>query len=142
MINGKVIERREKKRKIKRFLQLHKRKFLSKEIYGRICYVGPQRPRIYGLPKVHKPNIPLRPILSMYGSIQCEEAKKWLVEILDPVLKFYSSCCVPDFFQFASMICQLSSCAKTEFLSYFEIPSSFTNITLDETISICADYLY
>ena len=39
-----------------------------------------QRPRMYGLPKTHKENIPLRPVLSMIGSSQHELAK-WLAEI-------------------------------------------------------------
>jgi len=64
---------------------------------------GSQRPRMYGLPKAHKENIPLTPILSMIGSSQHELAK-WLAEILVPVLKLYSSNCVKDAFTFANCI--------------------------------------
>ena len=46
----------------KQFLQLHKRKFLSKEIYEKIHPVDSQWSWMYGLPKVHKTNTPLRPI--------------------------------------------------------------------------------
>ena len=56
------------------------------------------------------------------------------------VLQFYSSCCVMDSFRFASMI-QLPCCVKTGFLVSFGLSSLFTKITLNETISICADYL-
>ena len=45
------------------FLQVHKYKFLTKEIYERIRPVGSLKPRMYGLPKIHKPNVPLRLIL-------------------------------------------------------------------------------
>ena len=49
---------------VKRLLQLLKRGELSKEVNDRIKPVAAQRPRMYGLPKIHKENIPLRPILS------------------------------------------------------------------------------
>ena len=45
------------------FLQLHKCKLLTKEIYERIRLVGSQQPRMYRLPKIHKLNVPLRPVL-------------------------------------------------------------------------------
>ena len=60
---------------VKRLLQLLKRGELSKEVYDRIKPVGAQRPRMYDLPKIHKENIPLRPILSMVRSAQHELAK-------------------------------------------------------------------
>jgi len=53
---------------IKRLLQLHKCGQLSKEQYNRIKPVGAQHPRMYGLAKINKENVPLRPILSMIGS--------------------------------------------------------------------------
>ena len=46
----------------KRFLEFHKSKLISKEIYEFIRPVGPQRPQMYGLPKIHKIGIPLRPM--------------------------------------------------------------------------------
>ena len=96
---------------------------------------------MYGLPKIHQPNVPLRPILSMCCSVKHELAK-WLLELLDPVQKFHSACCINDSFLFTSVIRQLPRCMDTEFLISFDISSLFTNIPLDETISVCADYLY
>lgn len=77
----------------------------------------------------------------MVGSTQYELAR-WLVEILDPFLKFYSDHCIPDSFQFASYIRKLHRSADTEYLVSIDISSLFTNVALDETIGICADYLY
>ena len=60
----------------KRFLQLYKNYFpFSNEIYEKIRAVSSQRPRMYGLPKIHKPNGTLIPILTMCSSVQHEEAK-------------------------------------------------------------------
>ena len=103
--------------------------------------MGSQWRRIYGLPKIHTLNVPLRQIISMCGSVQNELAK-WLVKLLVSVLQFYSGCCISGSFLFASMICQLPRCVVTEFLVSLDISSLFHNIPLDKIIGICADYLY
>ena len=83
----------------------------------------------------------------------CHSAKhslaKWLVEVLNPVLEFYSGCCVKDSFIFFSIIRRLHVCIGSQFLVSFDgvlvsfdVVSLFTNIPLDETMSICADFLY
>ena len=122
----------------KRFLELFRRKFISREVYEFIRSVGSQRLRMYGLPKIPKTGIPLRPILSMCHSVQHSLAK-WLAEVLNPVLEFYSGCCVNDSFTFSSIIRRLPVCNESQFLVSFDV-SLFTNIPLDETISICADF--
>ena len=43
--------------------------------------MGGQLPRLYGLAKVHKKNIPLRPVLSMPGSLYhkiTQKVTEWL----------------------------------------------------------------
>ena len=67
---------------------------------------------------------------------------KWLVKCLNPVLDSYSGFCVKDSFTFSSIIHRLSVCNDSQFLISFDIVSLSTNIPLDETISICADFLY
>ena len=94
-----------------------------------------------GLPKTHKTDIPLRPVLSMVGSSQHELAK-FLLVTLQPVLELYSSFCIQDSFSFAELIRQFDSTSDQSFLRSFDICSLFTNVPLDETIRICADTLY
>ena len=53
----------------KRLLDLVHQNILARDVYDRVRPTGSQRPRMYGLPKTHKENIPLRPILSMIGII-------------------------------------------------------------------------
>ena len=122
----------------KRFLELFRRKFISKEVYEFIRPVGSQRPRMCGLPKIHKTGIHLRPILSMCFSVQYSLAK-WLVECLNPVLDFYSVFCVKDSFTFSFIIRHLPVCNDSQFLVSFDIVPLFTNVSLDETLSLCAD---
>ena len=74
---------------------------LLRPVYDRIRPVGTTRPRMYGVPKVHKTGEPLRPILSMIKSPQHERAK-WLAEVLSPVVKLYSQHTVVDTFQFCA----------------------------------------
>ena len=71
---------------LKRLLELFKEDSIPKSLYQNIRPTGSQRPRMYGLPKAHKTNVPLRPILSMTGSSH-HELSKWLTSLLQPVLK-------------------------------------------------------
>ena len=115
---------------------------ISREIYDRIRPSGSVRPRIYGLPKVHKPEpIPLRPILSMTGSAQHEMAR-WLAEVLQPVLPRYSSNCVKDSFSFCEDLKEYGPVDHDTFLCSFDVVSLFTNVPIEETIQICLDTLY
>ena len=109
--------------------------------YESLRPTGSQRPRIYGLPKVHKPSVPLRPILPIIGSAQHELAK-WLFVLLQPVLDRYSSRCIKNFFTFVETIQKLATKSDETFMLSFDIASLFTNIPLAEAIQICADYLY
>ena len=47
----------------KRFLELFEKKMISGEVYELIRPIGSKIPRMYGLPKIHRSDIPLRPIL-------------------------------------------------------------------------------
>ena len=42
---------------------------LSEEVYRRLYPTGAGSPKFYGLPKIHKPGIPLRPIISSIGTV-------------------------------------------------------------------------
>ena len=50
---------------------------LSPDVSDSIRPVGSIRPRLYGLPKIHKDGVLLRPILSMVGSAQ-QKVASWL----------------------------------------------------------------
>ena len=71
----------------RRLLQLHKDDLLPANLYDLIRSTGSQRPRMYDLPKTHKKDLPLQPILSMIGSAQHQLAK-YLSPLLEPVLFF------------------------------------------------------
>ena len=124
----------------KRLLELFKEDTIPKSLYQNIRPTGSQTPRMYDLPKTHKTNVPLRPILSMTGSSH-HELSKWLASLLEPVLKRFSTHCIRDSFTFADAI-QNSKDSNNLFMCSFDISSLFTNVPLEETINICADALY
>ena len=100
---------------------------------------------MYGVPKLHKDGVPLRPILSMVNSPHHPLAK-WLATVLKPVVDLYSVHTVKDTFDFCKELEKFTETNKDQlantFLCSFDIASLFTNIPLIETIEICLDALY
>ena len=58
---------------------------LNEETYRRLYPTGAVSPKFYGLPKIHKPGIPLRPIVSGTGTATYNTAKE-LAKILKPLV--------------------------------------------------------
>ena len=113
---------------------------IPKSVNEKIHPIGSQRPWLYGLPKIHKPNIPLRLILSIV-SIAQHYLTKWLSGTLEPVLKLYSEHCIYDSFTFAKVSQNISINSNNSFLCLIDILCLYTNILLDKTIAICAEAL-
>ena len=126
-------------------LRARKAGHITAEVYDRVRPVGSIRPRMYGLPKLHKDGVPLRPILSMVGAPQHELAK-WLTEVLKPVLEKYSSYLLKDTFAFCDPIEEFSTRSELDVESLcmcsFDVVSLFTNVPLQETVDVCMDALY
>ena len=110
---------------------------INKNLYNNMKPKGSQPPRLYGLAKVHKNNIPVRPVLSMPGSAYHGVAKQvafWLSNI--PECKIRSSTkSVCD--SFKEIIIQKDS----ELIS-FDVTSLYTNVPVAEAIQVCADLTY
>ena len=71
--------------KFQRFLSRLKSKgVISPEEHHRIRPTAAATPTLYGLPKLHQENVPMRPILSTIGSCN-HECVVWLSEILTPL---------------------------------------------------------
>ena len=100
--------------------------------------VGTQTPRMYGLPKVHKPGVPLRPILDMRNS-PYHSVARWLCEILEPVRKIACRYTIRDTFDFVSKIKELNINSKLMFS--LDISSLFTNVPLIETVDYICDLI-
>ena len=95
---------------------------------------------MYGLAKVHKQLVngfpKLRPILSAINTPTYKIAQ-FLVNIMEPLTKDQYT--VKDSFEFCN---DIRSQNQTKFMASFDIDSLFTNIPLDETITICCNKLF
>ena len=108
----------------------------SEEVLNQIPLCGPNPSWKYGLPKLHKDNMPLRPIVSGIGSYTHKLAK-YLSNILKPLtINKYS---VKDSFTFTQDILMLHFFPC---ICSFHVASLFTSIPVNETIEICLDLLY
>ena len=101
----------------RRLLQLSNGGVMHESVCKEICPIGSLRPRLYGLLKLHKKEVPPRPILFMVGSSQHALAK-YLAALINPVLQLYSSTCVKDSFTFAKEMQDLQMHPKETFLSH------------------------
>ena len=90
-------------------------------------------PRLYGLPKTHKANVPVRPIVSMTRTVY-EGLSKWLADLLKPVEEHFSGRCVKDSFEFVKLISDFN--VSDTCMVSFDVSSLFTNVPLVETVDI------
>ena len=98
--------------------------------YFRLRCSVPQSPKLYGLPKLHKPNIPMWPIVSFCGS-PTYELSKYLTTMLKPLTdeskdKLQST---EDFINTIKTI-QTQYLTSTYWLVSFDVKSLFTSIPL------------
>ena len=91
----------------------------------------PSLPYIYGLPKVHKENVPLRPIISNCGS-PAYDLSKWAAKQLSPLLGAFSDSHLrhnQDLLSFLKNVVP----GNDKFIS-FDVSSLFTNVPLEPTL--------
>lgn len=106
---------------------------ITPESYQKMQPSGSKPGIFYGLPKIHKQGVPLRPITSAIGTPPYNTAKE-LTDLLKPIT--VNKFCVKDSFSFAQEISALG--LGKHFMASLDVQSLFTNIPLNETINICA----
>ena len=111
--------------------------FISEEEYSLARPVGSMPARIYGLPKLHKANCPLRPVMSATKTVGYGLGKM-LTRRLDHLRR--TPYVVKDTFDFVRRI-QASGNTDKRMLS-FDVSSLFTNVPLTFTIELILDRLY
>ena len=123
--------------KLNRFLrQLKEKGSIGDRVYHQVYASGSKPGILYGLPKVHKSDIPLRPILSAIGTHNYQLAK-YLGPIINPIT--VNEYTVTDSFNFVKEVMGLDT--SNSVMASFDVVSLFTNIPLNETIDICVNSL-
>ena len=110
---------------------------ITDELLQQLKLKGGQPVRLYGLAKVHKTAVPLRPVLSMPSSLYYNTAQtvtKWL-----SVVPESKSQCISK-----KVADQLNDITldDDEVLVSFDVVSLYTNVPVDEAIQEAADRLY
>lgn len=123
----------QRENQVKKFLaKLKKSESITQATYDKLCPTGSRIGILYGLPKIHKDNIPLRPILSCINNYSYKIAK-FFIPLLNPISS--SAYMVKDSFLFVLEFFSLSVDSNNVVMASFDVTSLFTNIPLDETIA-------
>ena len=101
--------------------------------YKKMYPTGAVPPKFYGLPKIHKRGIPLRPIVSSRGSISYELAKE-LARILKPLMGS-SPHYIKNTGDFIEHIKHVTLQANETITSY-DVSALFTSVPIEAAINI------
>ncbi|BHF69186.1 von Willebrand factor A domain-containing protein 5A [Sparganum proliferum] len=104
------------------------KKQLSGEIAKYLKQTEPTIVRIYGLPKVHKAEVPLRPIVSLIGAPNYK-ISKWLFHKLNPLTKNCETS-IENSTEFLKKLKGITV-SSDEIMVSFDVVSLFTSIPLD-----------
>ncbi len=117
---------------------LHNDGTIADSLYKYIYPTSSTAPKFYGLPKIHKPDIPLRPITSSRGSITYNLSKH-LAQILAPIVGKTDS-----FIKNSVHLVERLSGVKLEqdecILSY-DVSALFTSVPVEESLNIILEKL-
>ena len=111
---------------------------LSNQTYKAMYPTGCVPSKFYGLPKIHKLDTPLRPIVSSCGSVTYGVAKD-LAKILKPLVgkSPHHTNSTQDFVEQVKHI----TLAPGECLSSYDVSALFTSVPIDPALKIIKDLL-
>ena len=111
---------------------------LDESYYKRLYPTSAMVPRFYGLPKVHKKDAPLRPIVASRGSITYDTAQH-LAFILSPIVGQNEYAIQNS----AAMVKDLgeTTLQDTDVLVSFDVTALFTKVPVDKSLDIIFDKL-
>ena len=114
-------------------LTLIKNSGLSEDVTRGLRPPAPAPPRLYGLPKIHKENVPLRPIVSAIGSPTYELAK-----FLARVLSQHVGHCehhIKNSSEFVKILADIRL-EPNDIIVSFDVVSLFTRVPLMDTLKL------
>lgn len=125
--------------KLQRLWRTMKNKYnMPYKEYIKVYPSGSTTPRFYGLPKIHKPHVPLRPIVAGCGSVSHSLARL-IADILKPMAGNTSSF-VKNSINFASHIHNINIGEEEEMAS-FDVESLYTSVPVDAAMKSVETYL-
>ena len=111
---------------------------LDSKTYKSMYPTGCVPPKFYGLPKIHKPDTPLRPVVSSCGSVTYGVAKE-LAKILKPLVgkSPHHITSTQDFVEQSRQI----KLEPGECLSSYDVSALLTSVPIDPALNIIKDLL-
>ena len=111
---------------------------INEDTYKRMYPTGAGFPKFYGLPKIHKPDTPLRPIVSSTGTVGYNTAKE-LAKILKPLvgLSTHHLQNTKDFIQQLKDV----KLQPDESIISFDVKALFTSVPIQPVLNIIKNKL-
>ena len=111
---------------------------ISEEKYKKMYPMGAGSPKFYGLPKIHKQDIPLRPIVSSTGTVSYNTSKE-LANILKPLVG-WTTHHLKNTKDFIDQIKDVKLLPDETIISY-DIKALFTSVPIQPVINIIKNKL-
>ena len=110
---------------------------IDEELLKKLRSTGAQPARLYGLAKVHKNEIPLRPVLSLRHSMY-DPLKKWLAKLFDKVPGANIETSTKEM----SERLRATTLEPDETIFSMDVKSLYTNVPVYEAIDLAIETLY
>ena len=116
---------------------LLKKELIDEELYKTLKPRGSKPAQLYGLAKVHKEDVPLRPIVSIPGTAY-DNLGRWISKWLNKVPESRISTSSED----VKKEMKTLKLDQDEVLISFDVTQLYTNVPLDESIEMATKKLY